>query len=204
MIIAVAGLKGGVGKTTTAIHFAGFLNQYAPTLLVDGDPNRSALKWAKQSKEEGLGFRVVPELQMARYVRDVEHVVFDTQARPDEESLQELLDACNLLILPNTPDFLSVDALVQTITMLTALGSQHHKVLLTRVQSRRKKVVDEVRADLTEAGVPVLKGQVREFTAYQNAAVQGVLVHQVKGDSNAKNAWQDYCDVAKEAIDGKV
>ena len=37
MIISIAGFKGGVGKTTTAVHFAAYLQQSAPTLLIDGD-----------------------------------------------------------------------------------------------------------------------------------------------------------------------
>ncbi len=45
MIVTVAGFKGGVGKTTSAIHLATYLNQNASTLLVDGDPNRSATTW---------------------------------------------------------------------------------------------------------------------------------------------------------------
>ena len=42
MIITVASFKGGVGKTTTAVHLAAFLNESSPALLIDGDPNRSA------------------------------------------------------------------------------------------------------------------------------------------------------------------
>lgn len=202
MIIAIAGLKGGISKTTTAIHFAGYLNQFAPTLLIDGDPNRSATKWAKQSNETGLGFKVIPESQTARFVKEATHVVIDTQARPDEESLKELLEACHLLVLPITPDFLAFDALVQTVVMLSALGSQHHKVMMSRVQPRRKDT-EEIRADLIAAGVPLFQGRIREFAAYQKAAFQGVLVQQVK-DANAKNAWRDYCTVAKEATDGQI
>jgi chromosome partitioning protein len=44
MIITVASFKGGVGKTT-AVHLATFFQQQGPTVLIDGDPNRSASAW---------------------------------------------------------------------------------------------------------------------------------------------------------------
>jgi chromosome partitioning protein len=47
MIVTTASFKGGVGKTTTAVHVAAFLQKDGDTLLVDGDPNRSATRWSK-------------------------------------------------------------------------------------------------------------------------------------------------------------
>ena len=41
MYITVTHYKGGVGKTTTAVHLAAYLQQQAPTLFIDGDPVRS-------------------------------------------------------------------------------------------------------------------------------------------------------------------
>ena len=38
MIITIASFKGGVAKTTTAVHLAAYLQDRSPTLLIDGDP----------------------------------------------------------------------------------------------------------------------------------------------------------------------
>jgi len=59
MIITVTSYKGGVGKTTTAIHLAAFLQRSAPTMLVDGDAIRSATKWGQRGTGSGLPFKVV-------------------------------------------------------------------------------------------------------------------------------------------------
>ena len=45
-IYAVVNTKGGVGKTTTAIHLATMLSAIGNTLLIDGDPQGSAASWA--------------------------------------------------------------------------------------------------------------------------------------------------------------
>jgi chromosome partitioning protein len=49
MIITIASFKGGVSKTTTAVHLAAYLQKRSPTLLIDGDPNRSATGWSRRA-----------------------------------------------------------------------------------------------------------------------------------------------------------
>jgi len=46
MKYAVVNTKGGVGKTTTAVHLATLLARQGPTLLIDADPQASAASWA--------------------------------------------------------------------------------------------------------------------------------------------------------------
>jgi cellulose biosynthesis protein BcsQ len=49
--------------TTTSIHLAAYLQSKGETLLIDGDPNRSASGWAKRGE---LTFKVVDERQAAK------------------------------------------------------------------------------------------------------------------------------------------
>lgn len=200
MIITTASFKGGVAKTTTAIHLAAYLQTKGQTLLIDGDNNRSATRWAERSLERGgLPFKVVGVNQSAKYSKGCEHFVIDTEASADEEELREIVDGCDLLILPTTPDTMSLDALIQTIELLRGLGIDKYRVLLTRVPPPPRREGEEAREFLTEAGFPLFQGKIREAVAFQKAANEGVLVHQVS-DRRARIAWNEYCTIGKEVF----
>ncbi len=194
MMITLCSYKGGVGKTTSAIHLATYFSQLGTTLLIDGDPNRSASVWARSGK---LPFRVADERVAARYAQGVEHFIIDTQARPTEEDLRVILEGCDLLILPTTPDGLSLDALMLTIGALRNIGATNYAVLLTIVPPKPVKDGEEALRALTDADLPVFPTMIRRFIAYQRAAVLGVPVYEVE-DRNAQEAWQDYFAVAQE------
>lgn len=196
MLITCTSAKGGVGKSTSAIHIAALLASNDKTLLIDGDPNRSSLKWSQRGA--GLPFKVVSLPESPRHTRNHEHIVFDTPARPNEEDLKALADGCDLLIIPTTPDILSIDATLETIDLLESFGCDRYKVLLTIVPPAPRKTGDQAREALAE--FPLFKQWVRRFAAYETASLQGCLVQEVKGDRNARIAWSDYQRVGKEIL----
>lgn len=198
MIVTVASNKGGVGKTTTAIHLAAYLQAHAPTLLVDNDPNRSALGWQSRS-ETPLPFRVVDINQSLKVGRDYEHVVFDTKARPDRNELQTLAEGCDLMVIPTTPDAMSLEALMNTVNLLQGIGVGRYKILLTIIPPYPERDGEEARKMLEAGGYPLFASGIREAKAFKLAALSGQLVSQIKGPRSAA-CWEDYAKAGAELL----
>lgn len=196
-MLGLASLKGGVGKTTSAVHLAAALALEGLTVvLLDGDRIRTATTWGSR---EALPFRVVPPTGLAR-VGSYDALVVDSRGGSDAGELLELAQNSDLLILPSPADLSGLDGIAQTVELLTAGGvpQERYAALLTRVRPGRR--AQEARAGLVKLGVPVFLTQVRESVAFQDAINGGVLVKDVKGSKVAAPAWQDYRDVAAEAV----
>jgi len=198
MMVSVASLKGGVGKTTTAIHLAGYLQTLAPTLLVDNDPNRSALGWAGRS-EGKLKFKVGSIHEAMKESQKVKHVVIDTKARPDNEELKTIADGCDFLVVPTTPDVMSIEALMATVGMLKTLHVEKFKVLITMVPPYPERDGEEARQMLEANGFPCFKASIRSAKVFKQAALDGQLVIDMKSP-RAAACWEDYTAVAKEMM----
>jgi len=197
MVITVASFKGGVGKSTSAIHLAAYLQAKAPTLLVDGDPNRSVSEWARAGK---LPFKVVDERQAALHAKSFEHIVIDTKARPDEEDLRALALGCHLLVIPCTPDPLSLRALGLTVTALKSIGADRYRVLLTVVPPRPSRDGEDARDMIEQMGLPLFEATIPRLVAFQRAVLEGTTVAGLK-DPRGHQVWEDYQRVGKETVE---
>jgi chromosome partitioning protein len=193
-ILTVTGYKGGVGKSTTAVHLAAFFAQKGETLLIDGDPNRTSVKWASRGS---LPFKVVNEKESARYIAGKEFVVIDTPARPNSEDLKELSAGCDLLILPTPPDILGLEALLETAENVRG---GNFRALLTIVPPKPSNEGEIMKAELLENSIPTFDSMIRRSASFQKAALSGVPVSQIKS-LLAAGAASDYASLGNEILE---
>ena len=77
-------------------------------------------------KRGELPFSIVDERGAAKFARDYEHIVIDTEARPNEDDLRSLAEGCDLLVIPTTPDAMAIDALLLTVEALRKIKAANY------------------------------------------------------------------------------
>jgi len=191
MLVSIASFKGGVGKTTTAIHLSAYFQKKGKTVLVDGDPNRSALAWSERGN---FPFQVINERELADRAGDFSNIIIDTPARPSTEELKPLSADSDLLLIPTKPDALSLDALLKIVASLQSFDAQNYKVLLTLVPPRSNAARD-AKAMLDEIKVPYCKTEIHRRAICERAALQGKTVDNLR---DGQAAWEEFTTLGKE------
>lgn len=196
MIIAALNQKGGVGKTTLALHLAGaWAAEHAPVLLVDADPQGSALDWAEQRTREGhrrrfgvIGLaRETLHRELPALARDHAHVLIDGPPRVTGIARSALL-AANLILIPVQPSPLDGWASAE---MLRLIGEAQlfrpeiaARFLLNRCAARTH-MLRETGAALAESDPPALRSRIGQRVLFAEAMQTGRLVDELAADGPA-------------------
>lgn len=203
-IIAVANQKGGAGKTTACMNLAGGLAEAGyKVLVVDADPQASALNWRNNGGEEtNLGFDVIalpnatlhkdlPNL-LAR--SDYEAVLIDCPpggalkgSRTDDITRSAML-AAHVVLIPIQPSPLDYQAAATMIPLLrdTALYKPDLKVWI--LINRRLSGNNRLGRDARDAALTFFE-------------TEGVDLRVLKTEIGARSALAESAGVGKTILD---
>ena len=165
MRLAVVNLKGGTGKTLTAVHLATALAAQGRTLLIDADPQGSALSWSEEAGELPCGVVSLPVRDLHRRLQGllpgIVHTVIDTPPG-DRAIVRSAIAASDVVVVPIPPSIMDLDRLAPTLDLIAEIEDTKKLrvfVLLTRVRATTKsgRLTREV---LGEIGVALLDSQV--------------------------------------------
>jgi chromosome partitioning protein len=184
MIIGVLNQKGGVGKTTIAIHLAAaFAKQGQRILLIDADPQGSALDWDAARQAPPL-FTVVgkPTATLHRDMdvlsADFDHVVIDGPPRVDDIARSAIM-ASDLVLIPVQPSPYDVWA-AEDIVKLVREASVFKENLKAVFAINRKIVNTAIGRDVAEAlaqyELGVLDAAACQRVAFAESASSGQTV----------------------------
>ena len=123
MNIVVTNLKGGVGKTTTAVYLSAVAvsRGYDPVLLIDADRQASSAEWLEERPIEGVTVVEAPsERTLARAMsRDEGMGIVDT-APGDERVVQSAVNAADAVVVPTRAGGVEFARVAATLEMIPA------------------------------------------------------------------------------------
>lgn len=175
MRLTVGHLKGGTGKTTTAVHLALGLARQGRTLLVDADPDQDgALTWSQEAADWPADRCIVIEAadrHLARQLRlmliDYAHVVIDVGPK-NPNLLTQAMSLSEHLVVPLRPtgaDLAAVEQVFDLAAESDAISPLTASVLLVDVDSRWKSA-SEARVLTKEKDIPTMTAHVRHLLEF--------------------------------------
>lgn len=179
--LSILSQKGGVGKSTLAIHLAVAAEQAGvPSLLFDIDPQGNAYKWFRRRQPAAPGAPPVPP-----YVKALQHVeleealarphgaelvLIDTPSSTDPATLAAAAVA-DLILIPMKPSIMDLDVITNTIK-LARMEGKDHVVVFTMIEPQGA-VHEEFRHKVRNSKIEVCPYGTGRRVAYHHGLIDG-------------------------------
>ncbi|BDG72449.1 ParA family partition ATPase [Roseomonas fluvialis] len=179
-VIAVAQRKGGAGKSTIAANLAAaYAEEGARVALLDIDPQRTLARWdevrGRAAKARPLHFEAptgwrLPSI-LDRLRRESDVVLLDT-APHDDSDARTAVRAADLVLVPLQPSAADLWSMDATLDLAKKEGRKVALVLNRAPASGR--LLDQVRAQIAERGLPLADAVLGNRTAFAQAFMAGL------------------------------
>lgn len=193
MILAILNQKGGVGKTTLSVHLATALARRGfRVLLVDADPQGSALDWSGIRAADPL-FSVIglPKATLHRELpsiaRDYDHVVIDGPPRVYDVARSAIM-ASDVVVIPVQPspyDVWAAKEIVELLREAAAFKENLKSVFAINRKIAKTAIGRDVTEALAEYAIPILRAALCQRVSFAESAAQGSTVLELEPASLA-------------------
>lgn len=191
-VITVFNQKGGVGKTTIAVHIAGVLARDGyRVLLVDADKQGTALTWVSNAEEGSeLPMRTANlasagrklHTQIRPYLEDNDYIVIDCPPATNAPCTQSALLVADLAILPLTPSPADLWASVGAEELLESAKAVNEDLIAVAIWNqfdKRRLLTQGAKDVLSEMSVIPMRTTLKHRESFRKAIAMGGLVHDV-------------------------
>jgi chromosome partitioning protein len=123
MNIAVANVKGGVGKTTTAVYLAAAAAERGdgPVVLVDADRQASSAEWLEERPLEGVTVVEAPsERTLSRAMGKRRGIVVIDTPPGDHRLLAAAVGSAHVVVVPTRAGGVELSPALQTLDLVPA------------------------------------------------------------------------------------
>ncbi len=197
MIIAVCNIKGGVGKSTLAVHLAAWLRGRGRRVtLADCDPQRSSSGWAREA-EPDLNCVCLADAdavlnELPALDAEADFVVCDGPGSNTETSRAIML-RCHRAVVPVKASMLEARALAQAAEVLLQArdirrGPPEAVIVLSMV-GRNYRLTQDMREAAALLKLPIARTPLTLRQAYADAPGQGGVVWRL--GSRARDAARE-------------